>query len=1103
MAVRYHVLFEPKNGEISVTHTFNNNPDSDIVTEEISKIQEMCEHFNWNQPRLSQEIGEILFTIVNGNNQLEDALTEADAYGEPLQVFIQTKGSVPDLPFELLYDSRFLVPSKIHVIRKVSDYGYKKKVASQGCPLRVLFMACSPQDVAPVLDFEEEEDTILEVTKDLPVDIDVEDTGSLQGLKECLVQNEYDIIHLTGHANIEDGVPYFCMENEEGFLEKVTPLKLQNTLNEALKRPRLVFLSGCKTGETPYAAASFAHELVVNHSPTVVGWGLPVSDRGATIAATRVYRELSRGKSILDAVSSARKELFELFENKQFDCPDWCLLRLFSDGTPLDILLVEKGQKKKVKARDIQYAYLLNSQVKVLKKGFVGRRRQIQKGIRSLKKDEEKVGLLLHGTGGLGKSCLAGKFCDRFKDHTLIVVHGELNAVTLLDALKRGFMRAEDEKGLQILQEEKEIVDKIMQLCSASFQEKNYLIVLDDFEKNLEGYEYTFPLTVDGRDLITEALESIGLTSFRGSDERKKISELEHIRKYPKEDIRKELIAAGRGNPRLMEALNDLVKVEKNLNITALLKKVKGKQDEFVQELILKEILKSQPDNFQKIIQYSAVFRLPVLREGIQLVCKDLEDWKSSVDLGVQLSLMEEDKGGDVVYYWVTPLLQKDIFEELPEKEKTFCHKAAVVYYRKALSLVEEYFPVLAFELIEHALQCGMDEIVLEEGRKLLSYLRYTLAYTEALSEGDYILSQISEPKKDEKFSSFLFQLGWIHYDVRDMEKAVMYYEKALEIDREIFGDTHTDVARDLVGLGLTLDTLGDSRKAVEYYEKALKIDKKVYGENHPDVAAMLNNLGSAWYSLGDPKKAVEYYEKALKIGIKVYGENHPSVATRLNNLGLAWDSLGDPKKAVGYYEKALKIDIKVYGETHPNVATRLNNLGGAWDSLGDPKKAVGYYEKALKIDIKVYGENHPDVAIDLNNLGLAWDSLGDPKKAVGYYEKALKIGIKVYGENHPSVATRLNNLGGAWDSLGDPKKAVEYYEKALKIDIKVYGENHPSVATRLNNLGLAWYALGDPKKAVEYIQQAYTIFQKVYGDQHPHTRDTKQALDILKDENK
>ena len=1001
MAIQYKVVLEKKDKDISVTRTFNGESDSDVITEKISLIQEMCKHFNWNEPSTSQKIGKILFDIVNGNNRLKNAVKEADAYGEPLQLYIQRINPVPDLPFELLYDSQFLVPLKVHVIRHVSDYGYKKEVHPAPRPLRVLFMACSPQDIQPVLDFEKEEESILGVTKDLPVDMDVEETGSLQGLHKCLETNEYDVIHVTGHANIKDGVPYFCMENEEGFLEEVTPSQLQEILNSSLERPRLVFLSGCRTGETPTAAASFAHELVLNHSPTVVGWGLPVTDPGAMKAAAQLYHELGRGKSIADAVFSTREILYKN------DLSDWCLLRLFSDGTPLDIPLVEKGQQKTLKARDIQYAYLENSKVKVLKRGFVGRRRHIQKGIKTLKSDEGKVGLLLHGTGGLGKSCLAGKFCDRFKDHDLIVVNGELNAVTFLEALKTGL--ANDEKGLHILEADKEIPDKIMQLCLSCFQEKNYLIVLDDFEKNLKGYErgdpvvaaealpvlgalllylpyavkmsqviitsrYTFPLTIQGQDLITEKLELIGLTSFRGADERKKVLDLKHLREYSDENIRKELIEAGRGNPRLMEALNELLKVEKGLDVKKLLKKVKGKQEEFVQGLILQEILKSQLETSQKVLQYSAVFGLPVLIKGIQLVCKNVKDWQSSIDLWVQLSLLEKDSRGDVPYYWVTPLLQKDIFEDLSQKEKIFCHRAAVIYYRKFLSLVGEYLPVYAFEVINHALQCGMDEVALEEGSTLLAYLRKTLAYKEAKSEGEYILSQIPDMKEDEKSSLFFYQLGWIY------------------------------------------DDIGEAKKAVTYYEKALKIDKKIHGEIHPHVARDYNNLGGAWHTLGDPKKAIGYYEKALKINKKIYGEAHPDVATDYNNLGLAWHTLGDPKKAIGYYEKALSIFKDTYGETHPHVAATFNNLGGAWADLGNPKKAIEYYEKALKIDKKIYGETHPAVATRLNNLGAAWKTLGNPKKAIEYLQQAYTIFQKVYGDDHPHTRTVKKSL----DSLRD-----------------------------------------------------------------------------------
>jgi hypothetical protein len=85
------------------------------------------------------------------------------------------------------------------------------------------------------------------------------------------------------------------MENDEGLPVDVKPAQLWKKLS--LNLPKRVFLSGCRTGEAPEhaAALSFAHHLVSGHVSTVLGWGLPVSDQGASLAAKTLYHDLSSG----------------------------------------------------------------------------------------------------------------------------------------------------------------------------------------------------------------------------------------------------------------------------------------------------------------------------------------------------------------------------------------------------------------------------------------------------------------------------------------------------------------------------------------------------------------------------------------------------------------------------------------------------------------------------------------------------------------------------------------------------------------------------------------------------------------------------------------
>ena len=211
---------------------------------------------------------------MNSDRQLlVRSLTEADSQSERLHIVIRTDF---DLPFELLYHEGFLTPFRAHVIRRVSNWGVQKKLNPENRPLRVLFMACAPEGVEPVLEYEKEEETIFKVSQRLPLDVDVEDTGSVQGLYEQLTHNQYDVTHISGHADIGD-TPFFWMEDEEGNPVRVTPSALWESLK--LNPPRLLFLSGCKTGQ-PLAAYSFAQYFVEKHSSTVIGWGLPVTDRG-------------------------------------------------------------------------------------------------------------------------------------------------------------------------------------------------------------------------------------------------------------------------------------------------------------------------------------------------------------------------------------------------------------------------------------------------------------------------------------------------------------------------------------------------------------------------------------------------------------------------------------------------------------------------------------------------------------------------------------------------------------------------------------------------------------------------------------------------------
>ena len=77
----------------------------------------------------------------------------------------------------------------------------------------------------------------------------------------------------------------------------------------------------------------------------------------------------------------------------------------------------------------------------------------------------------------------------------------------------------------------------------------------------------------------------------------------------------------------------------------------------------------------------------------------------------------------------------------------------------------------------------------------------------------------------------------------------------------------------------------GDYEKTLEYYNKALNILIELFGEIHPNIATTYSNIGYIYYNQGNYRKSLEYFRKALEIRTEIYPENHPAVKRTKENV--------------------------------------------------------------------------------------------------------------------------------------------------------------------------------------------------------------------------
>ena len=301
---------------------------------------------------------------------------------------------------------------------------------------------------------------------------------------------------------------------------------------------------------------------------------------------------------------------------------------------------------------------------------------------------------------------------------------------------------------------------------------------------------------------------------------------------------------------------------------------------------------------------------------------------------------------------------------------------------------------------------------------------------------------------------------------------AMSIVQENLELDREIFGESHPDVATCYNNIGAIYDSQGDYATALDYYEKSLSINFSVFGDSHPDVASSYNNIALFYSSQGDYAKALAYYEKSLAINLSIFGESHPDVASVYNGIGGIYDSQGDYAKALAYYEKSLAIRLAIVGESHPDVAKSYNSVGHFYKSTGDYLKALEYYKKSLAIKLEIFGESSPENAGLYNGMGSIYKSLGNYSMALECCNKSLEIRLAAFGESHVGVAFCYNNMGEIYSSQGDYAKALEYFEKTLAIRLSIFDESHPQTVECIEKIAFAHLALGDNEKALEYMKR-------------------------------
>jgi len=242
-------------------------------------------------------------------------------------------------------------------------------------------------------------------------------------------------------------------------------------------------------------------------------------------------------------------------------------------------------------------------------------------------------------------------------------------------------------------------------------------------------------------------------------------------------------------------------------------------------------------------------------------------------------------------------------------------------------------------------------------------------------------------------------------------DEAIQVLEESVRVQSRP-GGSPTDLRESLRALADAHVYLGHLSIADSLHRRALEIDRQIYGPVHPNVADDLSELGGSQETLEHYSEAERYVRQALEIDQSWYGSDHPETAWQMSRLASTLEAEGKYDEAAKLLQQALPIEERAYGAAHSKVAVTLGLLVGLDEQRGKLDQAENDLTRMLNIERSVYGENSTQVTVVTANLGHLYLEKKQYARAEQLYREAVQRFTEELSANHESTGIVQIDLG-------------------------------------------------------------------------------------------
>jgi tetratricopeptide (TPR) repeat protein len=894
---------------------------------------------------------------------------------------------IPDvlqLPWELLHPSGLPGDGAFSIIRLPGAAAglIASPAELRPGPLRILFLAAEP------LDHDAEELSIIQVSEGLDISVATSESGTIDELKALLKAFRPHLVHLVGQAKMSGGNAIISLPDSNGRADTL----LAEELAEALKDGGATGMILASRQSDPSPLHLLCQKLAES-IPLAVAWN------ASTAASRPLYQALAQGRSMEEAVLSARQEASAAQDQLPASLP-----ALYSIYDQTEVFDPQKRAEAPVSLCPEVFA--LPGLTEGWAECFVDRRRELQQLSSSLR-DGTAQTLIITGLDGAGKSTLAACLASLLapSGYSILPVYGSphnrITAARLLEAAIGHLSAIGQEAETKSLRDASRTVRERLHSLLDVLKASRILMVWDDLQLDGKTGKISDPDLAEfyllmlkglnlGRSIITcRALPADALT-LPSRAWQQKLEGLGHAA-FIRFLLREVGVAEGYRSGKI--AFSDLAKhhmaAQGHPARLSLTRKALGQGDFPAGNDALEKLASGLSPASRRALSQAAVFGMAMSPAGLAAVCRLTEEQAAAYARQWQDLCLSYAAGK----LWVVPsALRAPLLAALEPQEEHAAQKAAGDFLRSLAGAGR------SSELGLSRLDCML------EGR------------------GHYLSAEDLEGARTAtaSISSYLQRRGYY-------SELIRLNGELLEHDKAALGPT-TWIAQ-------AYFDQGEYRKASEWYGRALQIA--------PDPAAQ-HGLGEAYFQQGKYDQARESLQKAVDAfhaegdlsgeaaslsrlaAIDMKKGEREAAKVKLEKIEQIMRSLGDVQGEAATLQEMARLDMgrRDFDAARPKMvrsrellekagdwrgaAFALFNLASLDLEKGDFSSAGTEFAKALP-HFQEMGDRAGEAAI-LHSLGMIHSQSGEKDKAVERFLKALQINQEL--ADKPAEAGAFFQLG-------------------------------------------------------------------------------------------